>query len=113
MQRTVLALCLTIAFTNLNVNAMVFADAPAETIQSLLAEAAAAQARGDFRSTAEAYRKATELEPSIPELWARPGLMYHAVGGRFEVIVGEGVRHEEPGRSRCRLPFEGDEDHSK
>jgi len=42
------------------VNAIVYAEAPAETIESLLAEAAAAQARGDFRSATAAYRKATE-----------------------------------------------------
>ena len=44
MQRTVLALCLTIAFTDPSVNAIVFAEEPAQTIQSLLAEARAAQA---------------------------------------------------------------------
>jgi tetratricopeptide (TPR) repeat protein len=86
MQRTVLALCLAIAFTNQIVNAIVFGEAPAETIQSLLAEARAAQSRGDFRSTAEAYRKATELEPSIPEPWANLGLMYHAIGEHAEAI---------------------------
>jgi hypothetical protein len=68
MQRTVLALCLTIAFTDPSVNAIVFAEEPAQTIQSLLAEARAAQARGDFRSATAADREATELEPSIPEL---------------------------------------------
>ena len=86
MQRTILAFCLMIAFTPPSVNAIVFAEAPEQTMQSVLAEAAAAQASGDFRSAAESYRKATELEPSIPELWANLGLMYHAMGERSEAI---------------------------
>jgi len=77
MRTTVLALCLTIAFTNADVNAIVLAEAPAENIQSLLAEARAAQSKGDFSAAAEAYRKATELEPTVPELWTNLGLMYH------------------------------------
>lgn len=77
MQRTVLALFLAIAFTIPNANAIAFAEAPAQTVQSLLARARDAQSRGDFRQAAEAYQRAVELEPSIPELWANLGLMYY------------------------------------
>jgi tetratricopeptide (TPR) repeat protein len=48
-----------------------------QALQSLVADAAAAQSRGDFSAAAESYRKATELEPSVPELWTNLGLMYH------------------------------------
>jgi tetratricopeptide (TPR) repeat protein len=80
MLRTILALCLAIAFANSNVHAIAFAEVPAETLQTLVAQAHDAQAKGDFASAAEAYRKATELDSSIPELWANLGLMYHQTG---------------------------------
>ncbi|HXR40713.1 MAG TPA: tetratricopeptide repeat protein [Terracidiphilus sp.] len=67
-------------------NAIVFAEAPAQTVQSLVAEARAAQSKGDLRTAAEAYRKATGLEPSVPELWANLGLMYHEMGSFDEAI---------------------------
>jgi tetratricopeptide (TPR) repeat protein len=86
MRRTALGLCLTIAFTNPNVNAIVCAEAPEQTIQSLLAEARAAQTRGDFRTAADAYREATELDPSIPELWANLGLMEREIGKSSDAI---------------------------
>jgi tetratricopeptide (TPR) repeat protein len=86
MQRTVLALCLTIAFTNPNVNAIAVAEAPAQTVQALLAEARDAQSRRDFSAAAESYRKAVELDPSVPELWANLGLMYHESGKPDEAI---------------------------
>ena len=86
MQRAVFALCLTIAFACEFANAIVFAETSAETLQTLVAQARDAQARGDFRSAAEAYRKATELDSSIPELWANLGLMYHQIGKRTEAI---------------------------
>jgi tetratricopeptide (TPR) repeat protein len=86
MQRTVLALYLMIAFANSSVNVIVFAEAPAQTIQSLLAEARDAQSRRDFHAAAESYRKAAELEPSVPELWTNLGLMYHEAGKREDAI---------------------------
>jgi tetratricopeptide (TPR) repeat protein len=86
MQRTVLALCLTIAFTNPSVNAIVCAQAPDQNMQTLLAEARADQARGDFAAAAESYRKAVQLDPSIPELWANLGLMYREAGNHVEAI---------------------------
>ena len=86
MQRTLLALCLTIAFTNSSVNAVVGAQELGQTLQPLLADAQAAQSRGDFHAAADAYRKATELEPLIPELWANLGLMDHQLGNSSEAI---------------------------
>jgi tetratricopeptide (TPR) repeat protein len=86
MQKTVLSLCLTISFINPIVCAIVFAEAPEQTIQSLLAEARTAQSRGDFRTAADAYRQATELDPSIPELWTNLGLMDHEIGKSSDAI---------------------------
>jgi tetratricopeptide (TPR) repeat protein len=86
MQGTTLALCLAVALTHPIVNVIVHAEAPAETIQSLLAEARDAQSKRDFPQAAEAYRKAVALEPSIPELWANLGLMYHESGKHPEAI---------------------------
>jgi tetratricopeptide (TPR) repeat protein len=57
-----------------------------QILQSLLAEASAAQSRGEFLKAAEAYRRAVELEPSIPELWANLGVMYHESGKHPEAI---------------------------
>jgi tetratricopeptide (TPR) repeat protein len=86
MQRIVLALCFTIAFSNSVVSAVLSAQEPAQTLQLLLAEAQAAQSREDFHAAADAYRKATELEPSIPQLWANLGLMDHQLGNSSEAI---------------------------
>ena len=86
MRRTVLALCLAIAFTNSIVNAVARAEEPAQTLQSLLAEARDAQSRRDFAAAAESYRKAVLLEPSVAELWANLGLMYHESGKTAEAI---------------------------
>jgi tetratricopeptide (TPR) repeat protein len=77
MQRTVLALCLTVALTNSAVSAVVSAQEPAQTLQPVLAGAQAAQSRGDFQAAADAYRKATELEL---------GLMDHQLGKSPEAI---------------------------
>jgi tetratricopeptide (TPR) repeat protein len=74
------------AFTSSNVNAAAAAEEPTQTLQSLLAEAHDAQSRRDFIAAAESYRKAVELEPSIPELWANLGLMYHESGKPAEAI---------------------------
>lgn len=86
MYRIAFALCLAIVFTNSNLNAIAFAEAPAQTLQSLLDDARAAQSRGDFAQAAEAYRKAVALEPSVPELWANLGLMEHESGMSEEAI---------------------------
>ena len=86
MRRTLFALCLTIAFTNSGVSAVVSAQEHAQTLQPLLADAQAAQSSGDFHAAADAYRKATELEPSIPQLWANLGLMDHQLENSSEAI---------------------------
>ncbi len=86
MKRLALALCLTAAFMNSNVNAAAVAQEPAQNLQNLLAEARDAQSRRDFTTAAESYRKAVRLEPSVPELWANLGLMYHESGKTAEAI---------------------------
>ena len=86
MQTIALALCLTIAFTNPGGNVIVLAEAPAQTVQSLLAEARDAQSRRDFNAAAESYRRAVEVDPSVPELWANLGLMCHELAKREEAI---------------------------
>ena len=85
MHRTILGICLAIAFAGSDVSAIV-AAAQDQTMQSLLADAATAQSRGDFASAAEFYRKATEIDPSIPELWANLGLMDHQIGKYSDAI---------------------------
>ena len=55
-------------------------------MQSFLTEAREAQSRKDFHGAAEAYKKAVQLDPSIPELWANLGLMYHESGESSEAI---------------------------
>lgn len=86
MRRTTLALCLTISFTSFSVNGVAAAQDHEQALQSLVAEAGAAQARGDFVSAAEAYRKATAIDPGIPELWANLGLMEHEAGRSADAI---------------------------
>lgn len=85
MRRNVLTLCLTIALVS-GTSAMVRAEDSATSLRSLVADAAAAQARRDFPAAAEAYRKATQLAPSIPELWANLGIMDHEIGNSSEAI---------------------------
>jgi len=77
---------LAIAFTGSNVSAVARAEEPAQTLQSLLAEARDAQSRRDFNAAAEAYRKAVILEPSAAELWTNLGLMVHQSGKTAEAI---------------------------
>jgi tetratricopeptide (TPR) repeat protein len=86
MHKTILVLCLAAAFTNSNVNAVASAEEPAQTLQSLLAEARDAQSRRDFNAAAEFYRKAIQLKPSVAELWANLGLMVHESGKTAEAI---------------------------
>jgi tetratricopeptide (TPR) repeat protein len=56
------------------------------SLRALVSEAAAAQARRDFRAAAEAYRKAALLAPTVPELWANLGVMDHEIGKSSEAI---------------------------
>jgi len=86
MLRTALAICLAVALTNLGVSAIVSAEPPQQALQTFLADAAAAQSRGDFSSAAESYRKATEVDPAVPELWANLGLMEYQIGKSRDAI---------------------------
>ena len=86
MPRTALAICLAVALTNLGVSAAVRAEPPQQALQTFLADAAAAQSRGDFSSAAESYRKATEVDPAVPELWANLGLMEYQIGKSADAV---------------------------
>src|SRR5258708_3994912 len=87
MLRTVLlSLCTAIPLTISTVSGVAVARDHDRTVQSLLAEARVAQSRGDFAQAAEAYRKLTALEPTIPELWAKLGLMYRESGNHSETV---------------------------
>lgn len=55
-------------------------QASSPQLASLLAAAQQAQTAGNFESAAEDYKKAVELRPDIPELWANLGLMQHQAG---------------------------------
>ncbi len=81
-----LNLCLLIALAVGSVQVVAVAQSDEETMRALVNSARAAQSRGDFAMAAESYRKATELEPSIPELWANLGLMYHQTGKHAEAV---------------------------
>ena len=82
-----LALCTAIPLTISTVSGIAVAQDHDQTVQSLLAEARVAQSRGDFSQAADAYQKAVALEPSIPELWANLGLMYHESGNHSEAMT--------------------------
>jgi tetratricopeptide (TPR) repeat protein len=86
MPRIVLSLCLMIALA-FGTSAIVRAEDSATSLRSLVADAAAAQARRDFSSAADAYRKATKLAPSSPELWTNLGLMDHEIGNSSEAMA--------------------------
>ncbi len=86
MHRAVMVLCAAIAFTTSNVNTFAAAEDSNQMLESLLAAAHDAQSRRDFNAAAESYRKAVELEPTVPELWANLGLMYHESGKPVEAM---------------------------
>ena len=81
-----LTLCLAVPLMISAVGGIASAQDHDQTIQNLLADARASQARGDFAQAAEAYRKAVALEPEIPELWANLGLMDHEAGNHSQAI---------------------------
>ena len=85
-RRFALLLCLATVFTEFNANELAQAQDQEQALQSVLADAAAAQSRGDFSAAAESYRKATELDPAVPEFWANLGLMYYETGKSTEAI---------------------------
>ena len=57
----------------------------------LLAKAGQAQAAGNYVAAAEDYRKAVELSPQIPQLWANLGLMQQETGD-FSAASGSFAR---------------------
>jgi tetratricopeptide (TPR) repeat protein len=57
----------------------VFSQEPTQ-LESLLASAQQAQARGDFEAAADSYRKAVALQPEFAELRTNLGLMYYQTG---------------------------------
>ena len=93
-----------------------------QTLQSSKANATAARLEGDFRAAADSYRKATELEPTIPEQWANLGLMDSAGGKSSKAIqsfnqaiclepsllvlhLSLGTEHLDAGNSATALPY--------
>ena len=55
-------------------------------LESLLAVAHQAQARGDFRGAAASYRAALAIRPDLAELWSNFGLMQHQSGEYAEAV---------------------------
>lgn len=82
----VLALGTAIPLTLSTVSGVAVAQDHDQIVQSLVAEAHAAQSKGDFAQAAGALRKAVAMEPSVPELWANLGLMDHESGMSAEAI---------------------------
>ena len=80
------ALGASIPLTISSVSGVAVAQDHDQSVQALLAEAGMAQSRGEFPKAAEAYRRAVALEPSMPELWANLGVMYHESGKHAEAI---------------------------
>jgi len=62
-------------------------QAPAATLESLVAAAQKSQAAGDFDAATRVYQEAVKLAPGIPELWANFGLMQHESGNICGAIV--------------------------
>lgn len=81
-----LILCMILLIAGSGLHAAESAEDHEQALQSLLARAGSAQAGGDFAGAAEAYRKAVEIDPSIPELWANLGLMDRETGKHDEAI---------------------------
>ncbi|MGP8250526.1 MAG: tetratricopeptide repeat protein [Terracidiphilus sp.] len=65
-------------------------QAPAAKLEQVLArvvaEAQQAQTSGNYRAAAEDYRKAVEMSPETPELWANLGLMQQETGDTSAAI---------------------------
>ena len=55
-------------------------QAPAPTLESLVALAQQAQATQDYAAAEKAYKQAVRIDPSMPELWANLGLMQQEAG---------------------------------
>ena len=57
-----------------------------QNLESTVAAASEAQAKGDFPAAAEYYRQAVKMNPNTAELWANLGLMDHLTGNSSEAI---------------------------
>jgi tetratricopeptide (TPR) repeat protein len=57
-----------------------------QSLESILATAGEAQAKGDFSKAAEYYRQAVKLSPNTAELWANLGLMDDLAGNASEAL---------------------------
>jgi len=55
-------------------------QAPATTLESLVAAAQQAEAAHDYAAAEKAYGQAVRIEPNMPELWANLGLMQQEAG---------------------------------
>lgn len=55
-------------------------------LEALLANARTAQSAGNFAEAAADFKRAIELEPGVPQLWANLGLMQHQQGDYKEAI---------------------------
>jgi tetratricopeptide (TPR) repeat protein len=62
-------------------------QAPAVSLESLVAAAQKSQTAGDFATAARDYQEAVKLSPGIAELWANLGLMQHESGSTGEAIA--------------------------
>jgi tetratricopeptide (TPR) repeat protein len=80
--RTVVVVCCSIVCLSAG---RAFSQEP-DVFEPLLASAQQAQARGDFESAAEFYRKAISVRPEIAELQANLGLMYYQTGKDQQAI---------------------------
>jgi tetratricopeptide (TPR) repeat protein len=58
----------------------------AQNLESILAAASDAQAKGDFSGASEYYRRAVKMSPDTAELWANLGLMDDLAGNPSEAI---------------------------
>jgi tetratricopeptide (TPR) repeat protein len=86
MTRTRFILCSILLLAASVLQAASSAEDREQALQALVVQAGSAQARGDFAAAAESYRKAVEIDPSIPELWANLGLMEHESDQHAEAI---------------------------
>ena len=57
-----------------------------QNLQSILAAASEAQAKGDYPAAIEYYRQAVKVSPNTAELWANLGLMDNLAGNSSEAI---------------------------
>ena len=57
-----------------------------QNLESIVAAASEAQAKGNFPAAAEYYRQAVKMSPNTAELWANLGLMDDLAGNSSEAI---------------------------